>query len=151
MEDPYSAENIDRLGVLMFQTSDNSQLLRRVLWINAELTIVWTLKHKNTQPNYIFNRENPQNSEPQNGPRRELDFIALGRTNMNFKTYSMNLSFLSFQCFFSVLVSGVVELAMRVVWIGFSLGWSRNLFLHFFLFYWVWKETFQPRNGNKVD
>ena len=26
----------------------------------------------------IFNRENPQNSEPQNGPRRGLDFIALG-------------------------------------------------------------------------
>jgi hypothetical protein len=23
------------------------------------------LKHTNTQPNYIFNRENPQNSEPQ--------------------------------------------------------------------------------------
>jgi hypothetical protein len=35
------------------------------------------LKHKNTQSNYIFNRENPQNSEPQNGPRRGLDFIAL--------------------------------------------------------------------------
>ena len=76
MEDPYPAENIDRLGVLMFQTSDNSQLLRRVLWINAELTIVWSLKHKNTQPSYIFNRENPQKSEPQNGPRRGLDFIA---------------------------------------------------------------------------
>ena len=26
MEDPYPVENIDRLGVLMFQTSDNSQL-----------------------------------------------------------------------------------------------------------------------------
>ena len=26
----------------MFQTSDKSQLLRRVLWINAQLTIVWT-------------------------------------------------------------------------------------------------------------
>jgi hypothetical protein len=35
------------------------------------------LKHKNTQPIYIFNRKNPQNSEPQNGPRRGLDFIAL--------------------------------------------------------------------------
>ena len=35
------------------------------------------MKHKNTQPIYIFNRENPQNSEPQNGPRRGLDFIAL--------------------------------------------------------------------------
>ena len=61
----------------MFQTWDNNQLLRRVLWINAELTIVWSLKHKNTQPSYIFNRENPQNFEPQNGPRRGLDFIAL--------------------------------------------------------------------------
>ena len=26
---------------------------------------------------YIVNRENPQNYEPQNGPRRGLDFIAL--------------------------------------------------------------------------
>ena len=56
MEDPYSVENIDRLGDLMFQTSDNSQLLRRVLWISAELTIVSSLKHKNKQPLYIFNR-----------------------------------------------------------------------------------------------
>ena len=56
MEDPYPVENIDRLSVLMFQTSNNSQLLRRVLWINAELTTVWSLKHKNTQSLYIFNR-----------------------------------------------------------------------------------------------
>ena len=77
MEDTYPVENIDRLGDLMFQTSDNGQLLRRVVWINAELTIVSSLKHKNSQPSYIFNRENPQNSEPQNGPRRGLDFIAL--------------------------------------------------------------------------
>ena len=34
------------------------------------------MKHKNTQSLYIFNREDPQNSEPQNGPRRGLDFIA---------------------------------------------------------------------------
>ena len=61
----------------MFQTSDRSQLLRRVLWINAQLTIVWSLKHKITQPIYIFNRENSQNSESPNGPRRGLDFIAL--------------------------------------------------------------------------
>ena len=72
MEVPDPFEIIDMLGVLMFQTSDNSQLLRRVLWINAELTIVSSLKHKNTRPIYIFNRENPQNSEPQNGPRRGL-------------------------------------------------------------------------------
>jgi hypothetical protein len=38
------------------------------------------LKDKNTQPLYIFNRENPQNSEPQNGTRRGLDFIALLKT-----------------------------------------------------------------------
>ncbi len=82
MEDPYSVENIDRFGGLMFQTSDNSQLLRRVLLINAELTIVSSLKHKNTQPLHIFNRENSQNSEPQNGPRRGLDFIAFVLTNM---------------------------------------------------------------------
>ena len=41
------------------------------------MTIVSCLKHQNTQPIYIFNRENPKNSEPQNGPRRGLDFIAL--------------------------------------------------------------------------
>ena len=35
------------------------------------------MKHKNTQPLYIFNRENPKNSEPQNGPRSGLDYIAL--------------------------------------------------------------------------
>ena len=46
MEDPYPVENIDRLGVLMFQTSDNSQLLRRVLWINAKLTIETNEKKK---------------------------------------------------------------------------------------------------------
>ena len=76
MEDPYLVENIDRLSVLMFQTSGNSQLLRRVLK-RRELTIVSSLKNKNTQPIYIFNRENPQNSVSQNGLRRGLDFIAL--------------------------------------------------------------------------
>ena len=35
------------------------------------------MKHQNTQPIYIFNRANPQNSEPQSGSRRGLDFIAL--------------------------------------------------------------------------
>ena len=47
---------IKRLCVFMFQTWNNSQLLRRVLWISAELTIVSSLKHKNTQPLYIFIR-----------------------------------------------------------------------------------------------
>ena len=59
MEDPYPVENINRLGVLILQT------------------IVSSLKYKNTQPISIFNRENPQNSESPNGPRRGLDFIAL--------------------------------------------------------------------------
>ena len=96
MEDPDPVENVDRLGVLMFQTSDNSQLLRRVLCINADLTIVSSLKHKNTQPLYIFNRENPQNSEPQNSPRRGLDFIALlgGATN---REMSLNEIFIKLQ------------------------------------------------------
>ena len=40
----------------MYQTLDISQLLRRVLWINAQLTIVWSLKHHSTQPIYIFSR-----------------------------------------------------------------------------------------------
>ena len=77
MEDPNPVENIDRLGDLMLQTSDKSQLLRRVLWINAQPTIVWSMKHKISQPIYIFNRENSQNSESPNGQRRRLDFIAL--------------------------------------------------------------------------
>ena len=73
----FSVEYIKRLCVFMFQTCSNSQLLRRVLWISAEQPIGASLKHKNTQPLYIVNRENPQNSEPKNGPRRGLDFIAL--------------------------------------------------------------------------
>ena len=52
----FSVENIKRLCVFMFQTCSNSQLLRRVLWISAEQTIGASLKHKNTQPLYIFNR-----------------------------------------------------------------------------------------------
>jgi hypothetical protein len=56
MEDPYPDENIDRLCVLMFQTSDNSQLLRRVLGINAELTIVSSLNIKTSNLS-IFSTE----------------------------------------------------------------------------------------------
>ena len=55
----------------MFATYDLPQ------WIRAEQTIGASLKHKNTQPLSIFYRENPQNSEPKNGPRRGFDFIAL--------------------------------------------------------------------------
>ena len=50
----FSVENIKRLCGFMFQTWDNSQLLRRVLWISAELTIVSSWKHKNTQPLYTY-------------------------------------------------------------------------------------------------
>ena len=52
----FSVENIKRLCVFMLQTWDNSQLLRRVLWISAELPIVSSLQHKNAQPLYILNR-----------------------------------------------------------------------------------------------
>ena len=52
----FSVENIKRLCVFMFQSCYYSQLLRRVLLVSAELTIGATLKHKNTQHLYIFNR-----------------------------------------------------------------------------------------------
>ena len=52
----FPVEYIKRLCVFMFQTWDNNQLLRKVLWNSAELTIVSSLKHKNTQPRYIFNK-----------------------------------------------------------------------------------------------
>ena len=81
MEDPYPVENIKRLCVFMFQTWDNSQLSTDSQY--SSQTIVSSLKHKNTQPLYIFNWENPQNSEPQNGPRRGLDFIALVQLDSN--------------------------------------------------------------------
>jgi hypothetical protein len=50
------------------------------------------LKHKNTQHLYIFNRENSQNSEPQNGPRRGLDFIALD--TFEYKTLTLKKRYL---------------------------------------------------------
>ena len=65
----FFVENIKRFCVFMFQTWDHSQLLRRVLWISVELTIVSSLKHKNMQPLYIFN-----------SVRRGLDYIALPLT-----------------------------------------------------------------------
>ena len=54
-----------------------SALIHSTLLSSWLLEQVWNIKIKNTQPLYIFNRENPQNSEPQNGLRRGLDFIAL--------------------------------------------------------------------------
>ena len=50
--------------------------------LSSWLTIGASLKHKNTQPLYNFNRENPQNSEPKNGPRKGLDFIALPESDL---------------------------------------------------------------------
>jgi hypothetical protein len=35
----------------------------------------------------MFNRENPQNSEPQNGPRNRLDYIALIFSEMDLVVY----------------------------------------------------------------
>ena len=52
----FSVAYIKRLCVFMFTTCSNSQLLRRVLWISAEQPIGASLKHKNTQPLYIFHR-----------------------------------------------------------------------------------------------
>ena len=56
-------------------------LTKDLVYSSQWLTIFLSLKHKNTKPLYIFNKENPQNSEPQNGPRRGLDFIALDLIN----------------------------------------------------------------------
>ena len=50
------------------------------------------MKHKNTQPLYIFNRENPQNSEPQNGPRSGLDYIALDLIDDNIIAHNFVIS-----------------------------------------------------------
>ena len=66
----------------MFQTCSNSLLCTDSQYSSQQLTIGASLKHKNTQPLYIFNRENPQNSEPQNGPRSGLDYIALIQTKL---------------------------------------------------------------------
>ena len=84
----YSAENIKRLCVFMFQTCSNSLLCTDLQYSSQQLTIGASLKHKNTQHLYIFNRENPQDSEPQNGPRRGLDFIALNDLTLNLQDIS---------------------------------------------------------------
>jgi len=52
-------------------------LLRFKLETIVRSALIHSLKHKNTQPLCIYNKENPQNSEPQNGPMRGLDCIAL--------------------------------------------------------------------------
>ena len=54
---------------------------------------------------YIFNRENPQNSDPQNGPRRGLDFIALAET-----TESVNMG----HALFSVLLRAHFSAALHI-------------------------------------
>ena len=50
------------------------------------------MKHKNTQPLYIFNRENPKNSEPQNGTRSGLD-VLMNWCNMISKSTIKTVSF----------------------------------------------------------
>ena len=73
----FSVEYIKRLRAFMFKSCSNSLLCTDSQYSSQQLTIGATFKHKCTQPLYIFNRENPQNSETQNGLRRGLDFIAL--------------------------------------------------------------------------
>ena len=80
----FSVENIKRFCVFMFQTCSNSLLCTDSQYSSQQLTIGASLKHKNTQPLYIFNRENPQNSEPQNGPRSGLDYIPLHYCNVTY-------------------------------------------------------------------
>ena len=64
----------------MFKTCSNSLLCTDSQYSSQLLTIGAGLKHKNAQPLYIFNRENPQNFEPQNSPRSGLDYIALEKS-----------------------------------------------------------------------
>ena len=94
----FSLQNIARLGVFMFQTSDNSQLCFYSQYSSQQLTIVSSLKHKNTQPLYIFNREYPQNSEPQNGPRSGLDYIALIQVNTHLINFFEQFGQILIQC-----------------------------------------------------
>ena len=58
MEDPYPVENIDRVGVLMFQTVDKLYSYWEEYYESMQSWL--SLNHKNTQPIYIFNRENPR-------------------------------------------------------------------------------------------
>ena len=51
-----------------------SALFHSTLLSSWLLEQVWNIK---------THRENPQNSEPQNGPRSGLDYIALGLTHLN--------------------------------------------------------------------
>ena len=78
-------EMLHKIGPLYFTE-------KSILWINAELTCVWSLKHKNTQPIYIFNRENTQNSEPQNGPRRGTWFHSFAFCAMKIRIWNNYLS-----------------------------------------------------------
>ena len=51
----FPVENIDKLGVFMFQTWGNSQLCIDSQYSSQYLTI-WSLKHQNTKHIYIFNK-----------------------------------------------------------------------------------------------
>ena len=50
----FSVENIDRLGTMMFQTSDDSQLCIDSQHSSQQLTIFWSLMHHSAQPILIF-------------------------------------------------------------------------------------------------
>ena len=52
----FYVESINRLGVFMFQTWDNSHLCIDSQYSSQLLTIVWSLKHQNTQHIYNFSR-----------------------------------------------------------------------------------------------
>ena len=72
-------------------------------WLLSE---VWNIIA--TQPICIFNRENPQNSESPNGPRREFDFITLNTCNKMYtflNASSQILSYLSITLSTSSLVT----------------------------------------------
>ena len=52
----FSIVNINRLGAMLFQTSDNSQLCIDSQYSSRQLTILWSLIHHSTQPILIFFR-----------------------------------------------------------------------------------------------
>ena len=68
----------------------------------AHSAIGASLKQKNTQPLYIFNRENPQNYDLQNGPRSGLDYIALPTPSMKGEEDGLNQGYLLKSIYFFV-------------------------------------------------
>ena len=82
----FSVENIDRLGAMMFQTSDNSQLCIDLQYSSQQLTIVWSLIHHSSQLNLIFSRVKVLHLD-----RLWLDYIALKKQiNKNHLIFNVN-------------------------------------------------------------